>query len=572
MLSTLLLQMPASDGRETLNPALGPMSLGPMSLGPMSPGPSEPLPEAFAGALLAAAAKLSPKSGATSDNTPEPAAPMDSAAESTQMESQPNPLALLHTEQVRYQLNDLAWALPAMANSTATRAVNTHAESSDAGNHLPHQLPANGSTLPLDAPIQALPDDLGVTGAASSAIGTMPPTPFRESNLPPVLETARPASKLTAPLLTSSLTLQPTTPVPAQAAEPSLDEPQVEFRGLPGRVADERVESGARSERSISELEMAKSSIGAERPKILLQESTRTAAAGPSPVLPTRNNNAELLPPTSPPPAPIQASDALMATLEKVSKPVAFPGEPARGQGPMAVNGSALELPSVTTQRAEPQANLSASTSTAGTAPTPVLPPSTSPTPTDSSLVAVQTGPNSAPMEASAASVSALERSPEGAATQLRVLTLTQTDELGDKLGALLASIKHMGKSQLSIQLHPQELGRLEVRIAPGAEQALNVSITAQQAATRDLVEAHLHRLRSALDDHGYAEVHVEVGQDRDSATNSQQQQQSEEQPTWPVASAAGQLWPGSVSGTLPGNGLEHSQIAAVGPGIDAYA
>lgn len=94
-------------------------------------------------------------------------------------------------------------------------------------------------------------------------------------------------------------------------------------------------------------------------------------------------------------------------------------------------------------------------------------------------------------------------------------LTLGNRQELGQQLGTLLGSVRSLTGSELSIALAPQELGRLEIKMTTGPDQSLNVSITTQHAGTRDLVEAQLNRLKTALDGEGFERVQVDLRDER---------------------------------------------------------
>ena len=72
------------------------------------------------------------------------------------------------------------------------------------------------------------------------------------------------------------------------------------------------------------------------------------------------------------------------------------------------------------------------------------------------------------------------------------------------------------GLSRATLQLNPAELGALSIKLETIGDQ-LNVNIHAAQAATRDVLEQTLPRLREHLSQQGFSEVNVTLG-------NNQQQ------------------------------------------------
>ena len=67
-----------------------------------------------------------------------------------------------------------------------------------------------------------------------------------------------------------------------------------------------------------------------------------------------------------------------------------------------------------------------------------------------------------------------------------------------------------LGKAQ--IQLHPAELGRLQVTISTDGDQA-RVAFLADAGATRDAIEHSLPRLREMLEQNGLQLAQSDVGQ-----------------------------------------------------------
>jgi flagellar hook-length control protein FliK len=78
--------------------------------------------------------------------------------------------------------------------------------------------------------------------------------------------------------------------------------------------------------------------------------------------------------------------------------------------------------------------------------------------------------------------------------------------------------------SNLRIQLQPLELGQLDIQFRVNAEQ-LDLTFTAQQGATRELIESYLPNLRQLLSDNGIQLGDVEIKQAADNARQQAGQQ-----------------------------------------------
>ena len=178
--------------------------------------------------------------------------------------------------------------------------------------------------------------------------------------------------------------------------------------------------------------------------------------------------------------------------------------------------------------------------------------------------------------EVEAGSVRVVERSTVGSApvTALQ-LTLGSAQELGERLGMLLGSgrsLQSINGSQLSIALAPAELGRLEIKLSSGPEQNLQVAITTQHAGTRDLVEAQLHRLRSALDEQGFEKVHIDLRDERGGRSGQQPHHESSQDH---LSHRAEQFFyqTTTAEGSKPGGAFVPETVGyALSGGIDAYA
>jgi len=78
--------------------------------------------------------------------------------------------------------------------------------------------------------------------------------------------------------------------------------------------------------------------------------------------------------------------------------------------------------------------------------------------------------------------------------------------------------------SNFRIQLQPLELGQLDIQFRVNAEQ-LDLTFTAQQGATRELIESYLPNLRQLLSDNGIQLGDVEIKQAADNARQQAGQQ-----------------------------------------------
>lgn len=124
---------------------------------------------------------------------------------------------------------------------------------------------------------------------------------------------------------------------------------------------------------------------------------------------------------------------------------------------------------------------------------------------------------------------------------QSLALTLQSQQQLGEDLGRMLANVRHTSPSSLSVTLYPEELGRLDIRVNSAGDQSLSIQILAQQPQARELLDAQLGRLRSALQDGGFNAVDVDIGDASD--------RESQDQPSRQRANVPPSL-PGSVPET----------------------
>jgi hypothetical protein len=83
-------------------------------------------------------------------------------------------------------------------------------------------------------------------------------------------------------------------------------------------------------------------------------------------------------------------------------------------------------------------------------------------------------------------------------------------DHLGDQLGELTAQ-RAGSDHELTVQLDPADLGRVELRIHL-SDDLVHVHVGAHERSTADLVRQHLPELRAALESAGIATGGLDVG------------------------------------------------------------
>lgn len=95
-----------------------------------------------------------------------------------------------------------------------------------------------------------------------------------------------------------------------------------------------------------------------------------------------------------------------------------------------------------------------------------------------------------------------------------------------NELGQRVAWLAQGELREAQLQLHPRSLGPVEVRIAYGHEQQLNVSFTAANPLAREALDAALPRLREMFEQQGLTLADANISQH---SFADQRQQQSEE-------------------------------------------
>jgi flagellar hook-length control protein FliK len=126
-----------------------------------------------------------------------------------------------------------------------------------------------------------------------------------------------------------------------------------------------------------------------------------------------------------------------------------------------------------------------------------------------------------------------------------------------DQLADGIQILERTGDAALRLQLHPENLGKIDLRVTSGAE-GLRVTLTALQADTRHLLNSHLPDLRQALEQAGINLAGLSIGYG--SHPNGAQPEHWRAQP----GQGAGK---GKVAGTGGGISLEgmrlHRRVSA---------
>lgn len=179
---------------------------------------------------------------------------------------------------------------------------------------------------------------------------------------------------------------------------------------------------------------------------------------------------------------------------------------------------------------------------------------------------ATQTNASAQPATAAATNAASVAASPQQLA-----LALGDARELGQELGRLLSRGQLDGQRSLSVTLYPEELGRLDIRVASAGEQGVAVTIQAQLPQVRDLLEAQVGRLRAALGEGGFTEVEVDLGERTDDRDSSDRRASEQDASAHQQASGATAMLDSQADDGLAR--ARHGNAAtARAPGFNAYA
>ncbi len=91
-------------------------------------------------------------------------------------------------------------------------------------------------------------------------------------------------------------------------------------------------------------------------------------------------------------------------------------------------------------------------------------------------------------------------------------LAEAQSTEILRQISRQIAGSPNSGSQTIRIQLHPEDLGQIELRIT-SSSQGTHVSLIADQAVTGKLLETHIAQLKQTLSDAGVQMADVHVGQ-----------------------------------------------------------
>lgn len=110
------------------------------------------------------------------------------------------------------------------------------------------------------------------------------------------------------------------------------------------------------------------------------------------------------------------------------------------------------------------------------------------------------------------AGLSTAPAAPQSAAAALAIDVPLRQPNWGEAFAERVVWLAKQGLQQAEIQLHPREMGPIEVQVSVHKDQA-QVTFVAHQALTRDALEAALPRLREMLQDNGLNLAQSEVSQ-----------------------------------------------------------
>lgn len=106
----------------------------------------------------------------------------------------------------------------------------------------------------------------------------------------------------------------------------------------------------------------------------------------------------------------------------------------------------------------------------------------------------------------------------------LQLTTQFQHPAWSQDMGNKLMFMIRQDLQQAQLQLNPQHLGPVEVRISVGQDQQVNVMFTAQQASVREALDGAMTRLRDMLEQQGFSLNEFNVS---DQAQKQHQEQQA---------------------------------------------
>lgn len=133
-----------------------------------------------------------------------------------------------------------------------------------------------------------------------------------------------------------------------------------------------------------------------------------------------------------------------------------------------------------------------------------------------------------------------------------------------NELGQRVSWLAQGELREAQLQLHPRSLGPVEVRIAIGTDQQLNVSFTAANPVAREALDAALPRLREMFEQQGLNLADANISQH---SFSEQQHQENEEGDS---DTHSGQ-WSAETESLIEEGVLSNSQLMGAGM-LDAYA
>lgn len=154
-----------------------------------------------------------------------------------------------------------------------------------------------------------------------------------------------------------------------------------------------------------------------------------------------------------------------------------------------------------------------------------------------------------------------------GGAPMLNVATTVGQPGWANEIGQRVTWLANSELREAQLQLHPRQLGPIEVRIVLGQEQQMNVSFTATNPATREALDAAMPRLREMFEQQGLNLANSDVS--HESFAEQRHRNQADTEAESGAASAMAQA--GDDADAMDSSLL--SSLGVVGEGmIDAYA
>ncbi len=153
-----------------------------------------------------------------------------------------------------------------------------------------------------------------------------------------------------------------------------------------------------------------------------------------------------------------------------------------------------------------------------------------------------------------------------GAAPMLNVATTVGQPGWASEIGQRVTWLANSELREAQLQLHPRQLGPIEVRIVYGQEQQLNVSFSAANPVTREALDAALPRLREMFEQQGLNLANSDVSHESFAEQHRQNKADSEGE-----SAASSMMQTGNDIDTVE-SAVPPSATVVIEGIIDAYA